>query len=596
MDQDFTCDDLKRLLSSNIFDPVCNCQTDIWNFDPAKISDGLGPQEIAVVKFVREIMSMMLTDNYSEPYGPFYRYHNRRSFAVEDITEEQADMLFANLDCIVNPVVKSRIADVLWARRLPKGKFLECATSAIKSYYEILNMSLQNGQLHLAKDIISRLHNLSLMLKGTKEREKWFTELPKLVQLKFDKDNDASFFFWYHLLGKIAQIKWRDSAPQLLQDAKQKNDEIINIALDKHDYHWARRFYEIAIRISVQQQKSDGTINGLQKLIAKTYELQAQDFTDGFHKASILTDAIKCYMKIPGCRDEVDRLIRQKEALHKAATMTTSTFEQRLPPEYMDMANVVKGKSFPDAVYNLTVLIFQHLLAPCNPEKLRAHATKNVPLIYNITSLVSLNAMGQVIKTYDTEADALQKRMLDYMLIQNDIAMVLIEEAINIINAEHFYTLVDIINLVKDSPFVPYTHIVMMARGVEAFIRDDMMVAAQLLILPFEDCLRNLLFLRDATTKTKPDGSEESIVTLETLIDACVKEGVLDKTFANFFNAYLVDKDINFRNLIAHGILVDSGYQSVRLRTLCAGIVMTIFYIQSIDYLKKQGPVHETAR
>lgn len=586
MDQGFSCDDLKRILSSNIFDTVCNCQTDIWYFDPSKISDGLNPQEIAVIKFVQEIMGLMLTDSYSEPYGPFYRHQNRRSFAVEDITEELANMLFGNLDIIVNPVVKSRTADVLWVRRLPKGKLFECATTAINSYYEILNTTLQNGQLHMAKDIISRLHCLSLMLKGSKERERWFVELPKLLLLDFDKANDASFFFWYHLLGKIAQIQWRDSDQQLLQDAKQKNDEIINIALDKHDYHWARHFYEIAAQILTKQKKSENDINECKKLSARTYELQAQDFTDGFHKATILTDAIKCYMKIPGCHDDVDRLVRQKEALHKATVMITSTFEQRLPPEYMNIANMVKGKSFPNAVYNLTVLIFLHLLAPCNPEKLKDHATQHVPFLYRFASLVSLNAMGHVIKTYDTEADALQKRMLDYMLIQNEVSMVLIEEAINIINAEHFYTLDDIINLVKDSPFVPYTHIVMMARGVEAFLRDDMMLAAQLLILPFEDCLRNLLFLREATTKTKSDGSEESIVSLEILIDACVKEGMLDKTFANFFNAYLVDKDINFRNLIAHGILEDSGYKSVRLRALCAGIIMIIFYVQSIGYLR----------
>lgn len=588
---EFTENDLKSILSSNIFDSVCNCQTDMWYFELSKISEGLNAQEIAVIRLVHDIMTLMLTDVDSAPYGPLYRYQNSRSFAVEDITEELANMLFANLDNIVNPVVKSRIADVLWVRRLPKGELFKCATTAINGYYETLGVSLQNRKLHIAKDIISRLNNLSLKLKGSKEQKRWFVELPKLLQLKFDKDDDACFFFWYHLLNKIVSIQWDSSNQQVLQDAKQKNDEILNIALERHDYHWARRFYEIEVQILRQQKKSESCINECKKKSAQTYVLQAEDCTDGFNKASFLTDAIKCYMRIPGCQAEVNSLVRKKEVLHKAAVMIKSTFEQEIPPEYMDIATVVKGKILPHAIYNLTMLIIEHVIVPSNPERLKEHATKHVPLLYRIASVVSLNAMGNVIKTYNTEEEALKKQMLDYMLIQNAIAMALVEEAINIINSEHFYSLVDIINLVKDSPFVPYTHIVMMARGMEAFLRDDMMLAAQLLILPFEDCLRNLLFLRAATTKTNQDGSEENIVTIESLIEDCVKEGVLDETFAYFFKAYLTDRDTNFRNLIAHGLLEDVGYKNQMLRTLCAGIIVMIFYVQSIEYLKKTGTV-----
>lgn len=86
-----------------------------------------------MMNFFASLCSMALTpESPNEPYRPFITTSNSRSMIPDDLTEEDLIFIESILDRIDSPLLKARLADLLWLRKRPRS--VEHARIVISSY------------------------------------------------------------------------------------------------------------------------------------------------------------------------------------------------------------------------------------------------------------------------------------------------------------------------------------------------------------------------------------------------------------------------------------------------------------------------------
>lgn len=115
--------DEKIVLSSRLF-------TDV---DKEKLDENAKP----LYDLVRDISSMSIeVENFNIKFHPMFIINGQRSFAIEDITDDNYEMLKAIDLQRVPLVLRSLIADILWTQK----KDYKAAQVATKAYWALFQL------------------------------------------------------------------------------------------------------------------------------------------------------------------------------------------------------------------------------------------------------------------------------------------------------------------------------------------------------------------------------------------------------------------------------------------------------------------------
>lgn len=118
---------------------------------------------------------------------------------------ESAENLFQQ------PIILSRIFDVIWVSKLLKDKRNYTAGEKAYNFYKIVfQTALDAKNYYLAQNILSRVHNLILHLgKNFLElRNKHFNSLRPLLDID---TSDNNIYFMYTLWQIVLNINWADN-------------------------------------------------------------------------------------------------------------------------------------------------------------------------------------------------------------------------------------------------------------------------------------------------------------------------------------------------------------------------------------------------
>lgn len=179
--------DEKIVLSSRLF-------TDV---DKEKLDENAKP----LYDLVRDISSMSIeVENFNIKFHPMFIINGQRSFAIEDITDDNYEMLKAIDLQRVPLVLRSLIADILWTQK----KDYKAAQVATKAYWALFQLRYTDRDNIGTLKLIRRAVCISVQAHQKSpysEIDTWFRDFLKDKAIKTDA------FFSLRLMELFAEQK-----------------------------------------------------------------------------------------------------------------------------------------------------------------------------------------------------------------------------------------------------------------------------------------------------------------------------------------------------------------------------------------------------
>ena len=140
-----------------------------------KNRDELGAEEEKkVYDLIRNICSMaMSVENDKVEFRPAFIFDGKRTYALEDISEDEYDQLISLAHQRLPLSIRARVADVLWTQK----KKYKLAILASEAYFDLFNVLFDDDDWFVALNMAKRAACISLQIKNKELHNKVCTEI-----------------------------------------------------------------------------------------------------------------------------------------------------------------------------------------------------------------------------------------------------------------------------------------------------------------------------------------------------------------------------------------------------------------------------------
>lgn len=338
-------------------------------------------------------------------------------------------------------------------------------------------------------------------------------------------------------------------------------------ACENEDFHEAEALQELANAFLARQSKGEVPSEG-SLLLAKIHEARADASPSSFLKTHALQNAIDALQGAKGVRDERQRLHEKlKEAqLHIADEMGSFSHSIDISDE---VERLLRGYEGLDLLECLRRLALTEL--PKDPEMLEQKAREEAEK-YPLSSLFSaslLDAKGRTVARTDgglESSEALRHKIIQHQGISNGLAVGAAIAPARSEITKRFQVRESLLAAICGySPFVVNGHEIQIARGFQAFLYGDDMVACSLLFPYLEAGLRELVTVAGRSDTTISIGGIEQTIGLGKLLSE--HRDVLEQVFgANQIfaieNLFAHEFGPKLRHSYCHGLATDGHLMS----------------------------------
>jgi len=527
-----------------------------------------GDQTTAAVFFLlRDITFFHFSPrSATEPFTAALIMGGRRSAIPSDLTEEDVQILHELTPSVTNPALRARLADVVWVRK----RDFRSAQIAIDAYIESARrfaaapLELRNAQdvslVYCVQQIERALRLARLVNDGprAKEATDYIQQLvrqlaPRLVPLSLQlMDLLIEFRVGdpreYALIAKTA-ANTSEAYPDTVREFRTREAKWLALAGD-------------------EAAQKDAIIAAAEEYVHKADLLEAGKPPSYMLVADSLTRAIEAYRRISNYpRDRVEALHKRLLKVQRLSTSQMGRIASGqidIRPIAMQAMTAIKGKGLYEAL-----LALAQLSAPPNLKELRARVSEHVkdfPLIHYLAAQV-VDASGKVVSKKPSmatdDADEIEEAMRWSMFRETALhraltAQAVIEPARQQILYEHEIKVEDWQTIVENNPVVPPERQQTFARGLQAGMTGDLLIAANLLIPQLENSFRYVLSASgNRTSKLLSEGVQEDI-TLQPLLESEDFKRVFSEDLAFDLEGLLVARSgPNLRHRLAHGLIDD---------------------------------------
>lgn len=525
------------------------------------------------------ICSFWLTLDGNEPYRPKWILGGRRSLLPSDLSSSYHELLLEVVEDIKDPELQARVADVLWVIRA--GTY-QVASTAVDAYLDSATRLEDAEHWVEGAERIERALQLATRLGRNGNLYKKVIEyIENLVQ---KLNGDDPMWFSHRLMSLL--LNNNEGEPDTYIPLAQKLAEQAEVA---QDWRRARNHWELLSTWYAKQQDDDEVYKAKLRA-AETYIRQADDYINQeqpiYRNASYeMRHAVEALRCIRAPEEQIQRAhARLLEYQQKDDDFQKVSFSLDIQ-EYVETArNAVKGKTLREAILTLASMVGSPSYDSLHEYVLELQS-KN-PLIFWISSQ-QLNADGRVtaqrpglsMDDKDVQEQVIRAEMYKYagILHQDIAAQGLIMPAIHQINLEHQIRLDDLVEFVRDNPFVPPHHEEIFLQGLYYGLHGDFMLATHLLVPQIENSIRYLLKQRGVITSSLDSQGIQDDYDLGRLLYKIPKvEEMFGKDLLFDLQGLLVNRfGTNLRNLLAHGLL--NAYSVTSLRTIYLwGIILRL--------------------
>nr|WP_281721329.1 DUF4209 domain-containing protein [Nitrosomonas nitrosa] len=538
--------------------------------DEAKAAEEAGDETRKhICELFATICSFWLTLDGNEPYQPKWILGGQRSLLPSDLSLSYRELLLEVVEGIEDPELQARVADVLWVVRA--GNY-QVASTAVDAY---LNSAarLEDAEhwVEGAQRIERALQLATQLGRNGKLYEKVIEYIEDLVQ---KLNGDDPMWFSHRLMSLL--LNNNGGEPNTYIPLTQKIAERAETA---HDWRRARDYWELVATWYTKQQNDNEVYNA--KLRAtETYIKHANDYINQekpvYRNASYeLRYAVEALRRIRAPQEQIQQThARLLEYQRKDDDFQKVSFSLDIR-EYVETArNAVKGRTLREAILTLAGMIASPSFNDLHEYVLELQ--KQSPLTFWISSQ-QLNAEGRVTAQRpglgmdgdeDMQEQVIRAEMYKYagMLHQDIAAQGFIMPAIYQINLEHQIRLNDLVEFVRDNPFVPPHHEEIFLQGLYYGLHGDFMLATHLLVPQIENSIRYLLKQRGVITSSLDSQGIQDDYDLGRLLYKIPEvEEMFGKDLLFDLQGLLVNRfGTNLRNLLAHGMLNAYGVTSLR--------------------------------
>ncbi len=492
----------------------------------------------------------------------------------EHLADRELELLEELVTTSTLPQVIARIADVLWIRR----RGYKFASMAIEHYLDYAKQRESFEDWQDCGESLGRALQLAKQIgQGNPElSEQVVVYMDDILDRGSQLDANALSCYLLYLLvgyGSKDNDKYLKLSGQHARQAQQSGDWHKAEQFWKVHYQWAR---SLKNRIAAQTSL---------KNIVDVYVAQAKGLADSdgsfiaavnwIKKAIVTNDT---WLQDKDLRKQLNSLLReyQKRSMSELKKVSGSV---EVPKEYHDwysqILSEVQGKTLQEYLF---VLAFQMAQIP-DFTRLRQEACQLIedhPFAAMVTSDL-VDSQGRIFAQQpssfmaDPETKTVAERQMTLQLVrmQHAIDVQAIESFRCHLTKQHTVEEQHVLEYCRDNPFIEPGQELLYAKGLQAGLKGDFMVAAHLLIPLFENSLRYVLNQQGhATTKVNTHEIQQE-AQLSELLDLLASHKVFAEDLILNLQAVLLERSYgNLRNRLAHGLLYTIDFEQPEFRYL----------------------------
>lgn len=509
---------------------------------------------------------MIDLESRNDPFQPFMTWGNKRSFLPIDLINEEILYLSSILDEDFPPILKARIADILWTYSKPKNK--KHSEIAIENY-----ISMNVFDDFFKPDVYVFWERAVILAKQTKN-----SSLIEKIKSKLLNEIDHLSTSWdFHLL-KIIEIfdntdldkgLNHELAEKLLEKQKEFNHE--------KQFHIAEKYLESATKLFKKAGNAEDSYRSLAFMAQATEnhgdyrKNESAMVANHFYKMALqryrqIPNSYRNTLQIDQKLDTIQEKITQSGLLITDELQLISTKED-ISDLQEHCANHVKGKQTA-----FESLLYFSGVSSCNFESIWKSTENNInnSPISSLLGKTSVSSDGRQISSIpplnsNNRDEVILKNAIKNFGIHIDLPVKgRILPALNQIQEEHIFPKDFLVDLCKLSDIIPEKREILVANALYQGFEGDFRSAIHLLAPQVENMIRQLLKRNGLVTTHTDQNGIENEMGLSSLVSIDGAREILGDDLWFELQAVFTDSlSANLRNKVGHGLLDDDTSNSL---------------------------------
>jgi hypothetical protein len=499
---------------------------------------------------------------FNEKWSGTYDGQPARGPLPQDLTDSHVGALTRMLESIMTPVLRARVAHVLWVRERPRQR--AHAAAAVSAYLAVAEATFDPESWSISAQHLTRAYEIATSLgKGSPERARVVdVALDFVERLKMNEP---------HLYTERIAVLIHEALPAaaletLLERVKSLAEGFHTKATSELHFHHARAYYDVGITLANRLQHfADAKSLALTR--AETFIAEADvDDRSEMQRSSSLRLALRALRQAGAPRERLNEVAQlldeaQELSVHEMARIGTPFSTEHISEPIREM---LRGR---EPLVGLWLLASQQWLSGrANAMKVAEASMKHAPLTFGLrhTALARDGRReGETPGSFgptDDYASALEGAMRMHASRDRIIkAYGAIEPGREQLLLNHEFTLESIYLAVRDRPFIPYGHEMLWAKGIHAGLVGEMDVALHLLVPQLEHALREVLRREREIIYGTSSSGVQSVIGLEKVLLHQKTIAIFGEDVVFTIGAALAERlGANTRNMVAHGMINDA--------------------------------------
>lgn len=514
------------------------------------------------VALIAHIMGMTLdVKEQKDPFKPFYVYGSSRSFSMEYIVEKHLYVLKEALNLIKNPIIRSRIFDILWIKERPKD-----ISSAINAIDEYINSSIVqrtkdskfifNSSYYLRRAIF-----ICKIIKNHDDLvQKILVEIINCMKLELPEPSNYEREFFFELLPLC--IKETD-----YQFWKDKGSDFISQSISQNNFEKARKYSHYLKELAIfAKNKSD--IKFYKNKETELYVQEAYTMkclgADSMILRSLYNKAIEACRQTEGQADKAKELHKELIEIQKSASSNTSKIEHTI--DLKPCLNIIL-KNIKDANLIDVIKEISNIAIPMKKSDLYNNAFElaNAHPLSNLITKVIIGENGKQLATHpgiggtdEQQEVAIKYKASEYFqyyvnIYGNIIALILKEIDYSIEQIDQ-----EIEKLIYPNLFIPLTKKYQFKRGLIAGFNADWITSNAILVPLLENSLRYIMTQSGKNMNIIDDEGNQKEKDFNVFVFSSDFKEIFGEDLQFQLQSLFTSLGLNIRNNLAHGLMTDS--------------------------------------
>ncbi|MBF1285865.1 DUF4209 domain-containing protein [Neisseria sicca] len=508
-------------------------------------------------------------ESRNDPFQPVITWGNERSFLPIDLNDEEILYLSSIVDEDLPPILKARIADILWTYSKPKNK--KHSEIAIENY-----ISMDVFKDFLQPDIYVFLERAAMLAKQAKNN----SLIEKIKSKLLEEIENPSTNWDFHLLTIIEIFDNTDLdeernhklAEKLLEKQKEFNH--------KQQFHIVEKYLELAAKLFKKSGNAEDSYKSL-ALLSQAIENhgdyrknESAMVANSFYKLAFqryreIPNSYRSTLQIDQKLDTVQEKITQSGLLITDELQLISTEQINISELQEQSITHVKDKQTA-----FESLLYFSGVSSCNFESIWKSTENNINNfpISSLFGATSVSTDGRKISSIPPLAldgnnrdEVIPKKAIKNFGIHMHLAVEgCILPALNQIQKEHLFPKEFLIQLCKLSAIVPEKREILVANALYQGFEWDFRSAIHLLAPQVENMIRQRLKQNGLVTTHTAQNDIENEIGLSSLVNLDGAREILGDDLWFELQAVFTDSlSANLRNEVGHGLLDDETSNSL---------------------------------